>query len=187
MARDELAAWLRLLLTPGVGNETARKLLAAFGLPEAVFAQSPAALQTVVGARTAQALQQIPDELEPALERLQSWLAESDRHHLLSLGDARFPPELLQMADPPLLLYVLGDLQALSHPRKLAIVGSRNPTHQGAANAHQFARHPCQLCSQRDTAHKTFNRRAKSPQTRCQCLHWNCCHQWAQWLSLHPV
>ena len=139
MAREELAAWLRLLLTPGVGNETARKLLAAFGLPEAVFAQSPAALQTVVGARTAQALQQIPDELEPALERLQSWLAESDRHHLLSLGDARFPPELLQMADPPLLLYVLGDLQALSHPRKLAIVGSRNPTHQGAANAHQFA------------------------------------------------
>jgi DNA processing protein len=139
MARDELAAWLRLLLTPGVGNETARKLLAAFGLPQAVFTQSPAALQTVVGARTAQALQQIPDKLEPALERLQSWLAESDRHHLLNLGDARFPPELLQMADPPLLLYVLGDLQALRHPHKLAIVGSRNPTHQGAANAHQFA------------------------------------------------
>jgi len=139
MARDELAAWLRLLLTPGVGNETARKLLAAFGLPQAVFAQSPAALQTVVGARLAQALQQIPDELDPSLERLEAWLAESDRHHLLSLGDPRFPPELLQMADPPLLLYVLGDLQALRHPHKLAIVGSRNPTHQGAANAQQFA------------------------------------------------
>mgnify|MGYP006181306931 CR=1 FL=1 len=55
MAREELAAWLRLLLTPGVGNETARKLLAAFGLPQAVFAQSLAALQTVVGARIASA------------------------------------------------------------------------------------------------------------------------------------
>jgi DNA processing protein len=139
MAREELAAWLRLLLTPGVGNETARKLLAAFGLPPAVFAQSLTALQTVVGTRIAEALQDIPEELEPALERLQTWLAASERHHLLSLGDERFPPELLQMADPPLLLYVLGDLSALRHPHKLAIVGSRNPTHQGAANAHQFA------------------------------------------------
>jgi DNA processing protein len=139
MAREELAAWLRLLLTPGVGNETARKLLAAFGLPQTVFSQSLTALQTVVGARIAEALQQIPDELEPALERLQTWLAESDRHHLLTLGDARFPSALLQIADPPVLLYVLGDLEALSHPNKLAIVGSRNPTHQGAANAHQFA------------------------------------------------
>ena len=89
--------------------------------------------------RIAEALQEIPDELEPALERLQTWLAESDRHHLLTLGDARFPSALLQIADPPVLLYVLGDLEALSHPNKLAIVGSRNPTHQGAANAHQFA------------------------------------------------
>jgi DNA processing protein len=139
MAREELAAWLRLLLTPGVGNETARKLLAAFGLPQTVFAQGLAAQQTVVGARIAEALQEIPDELEPALERLQTWLVESDRHHLLTLGDARFPSALLQIADPPVLLYVLGDLEALSHPNKLAIVGSRNPTHQGAANAHQFA------------------------------------------------
>jgi DNA processing protein len=139
MAREELAAWLRLLLTPGVGNETARKLLAAFGLPQTVFLQSLTALQTVVGARIAEALQEIPDELEPALERLLTWLAESGRHHLLTLGDARFPSALLQIADPPVLLYVLGDLEALSHPNKLAIVGSRNPTHQGATNAHQFA------------------------------------------------
>jgi len=33
-----LAAWLRLTLIPGLGGETQRKLLAAFGLPEAIFA-----------------------------------------------------------------------------------------------------------------------------------------------------
>jgi len=50
MERDELAAWLRLALTPGVGNGAARRLLAAFGLPQAVFAQTEAAWQSCVTA-----------------------------------------------------------------------------------------------------------------------------------------
>jgi predicted Rossmann fold nucleotide-binding protein DprA/Smf involved in DNA uptake len=48
MERDELASWLRLTLTPGIGNQTARKLLAAFGLPQAIFSQSSSALLQVV-------------------------------------------------------------------------------------------------------------------------------------------
>lgn len=140
MQRQELAAWVRLLLTPGVGKETARKLLAAFGLPEAIFAQPLAALQTVVGQATALALQEVPDDLDARVEQVFSWLAEGTQRHVLTLADPRFPPDLLQMADPPVLLYVMGDLEVLSHPRRLAMVGSRNPTPQGEANAHQFAR-----------------------------------------------
>ncbi|NWG76260.1 MAG: DNA-protecting protein DprA, partial [Rubrivivax sp.] len=34
---DDLGAWLRLLLSPGIGRDTARRLLAAFGSPQAVF------------------------------------------------------------------------------------------------------------------------------------------------------
>ena len=34
---EELGSWLRLSLTPGVGNESARKLLAAFGEPAQLF------------------------------------------------------------------------------------------------------------------------------------------------------
>jgi DNA processing protein len=44
------------------------------------------------------------------------------------------------MADPPLLLYALGHAEVLRHPRRLSIVGSRNPTPQGEANARQFAK-----------------------------------------------
>ncbi|MDO9483223.1 MAG: DNA-processing protein DprA [Hydrogenophaga sp.] len=139
MASDELASWLRLLLTPGVGNASARKLLATFGLPEAVFRQSPPALRAVVGPQAALALLTPPDNLDAAVARLQTWLAEAPNRHVLTLGDARYPPELLQMADPPLVLYVVGQLDALQHPRRLAIVGSRNPTPQGEANARQFA------------------------------------------------
>ncbi|MCW5669875.1 MAG: DNA-processing protein DprA [Hydrogenophaga sp.] len=139
MQRTELAAWLRLLLTPGVGLDSARKLLAAFGLPEAVFAQPASAWQTVVGARAARALEHPPEDLDAQVDRTLAWLAEAPDRHILTLGDPLYPPDLLQMADPPVLLYVLGSVQALHHPRRLAIVGSRNPTPQGEINARQFA------------------------------------------------
>lgn len=139
MPRTELAAWLRLLLTPGVGLESARKLLAAFGLPQAVFEQGHSAWQAVVGARAANALEKIPNELDAQVDRLLAWLAEGENRHALTLGDPHYPAELLQMADPPVMLYVLGDISTLQHPRRLAIVGSRNPTPQGETNARQFA------------------------------------------------
>ncbi|MGE0350768.1 DNA-processing protein DprA [Hydrogenophaga sp.] len=139
MLRPELAAWMRLLLTPGVGLESARKLLAAFGLPEAVFAQSLDAWQTVLGTRAANALDTPPEDLDAQVDRLQAWLDGSADRHVLTLEDPLYPAELLQMADPPLMLYVLGNVQTLHHPRRLAIVGSRNPTPQGEANARQFA------------------------------------------------
>lgn len=139
MGRDELAAWLRLLLTPGVGNDTARRLLAAFGSPEAVWSQDPSTLKAVTSPRIAAALQTPPEGLDAAVDQLLAWLAEADQRHVLVLGDARYPTDLLQMADPPLLLYVTGQLSALQHPQRLAIVGSRNPTPQGQANARQFA------------------------------------------------
>ena len=139
MPREELAAWLRLLLTPGVGTDSARKLLAAFGLPQEVFENDPTAWQAVVGTRAASALGTPPQHLDAEVDRLLAWLADNARRHVLTLGDALYPGELLQMADPPLMLYVQGDVQALHHPRRLAMVGSRNPTPQGETNARQFA------------------------------------------------
>jgi DNA processing protein len=139
MTDEELAAWLRLVLTPGVGTDSARKLLAAFGLPESIFGQTGSALQAVVGLQRAQALQTEPEAFPAAWQQLRDWLEAGSDRQVLTLGDARFPPALLEMADPPLMLYVLGDVNALHHPRRLAIVGSRNPTPQGQANARQFA------------------------------------------------
>lgn len=139
MDRETCAAWLRLVLTPGVGNETARRLLAAFGLPPTIWTQSPSAWATVTNVRTATAMQAVPATLDTAVERLMAWLSRDD-HHVVTLADPHYPAALLQTADPPLMLYVQGRLDALAHPRQLAIVGSRNPTPQGEDNAHQFAR-----------------------------------------------
>jgi DNA processing protein len=61
---------------------------------------------------------------------------------VITLGDADYPASLLNIPDPPLMLYALGQtaqLQALKAEPALAMVGSRNPTPQGAANARDFA------------------------------------------------
>ena len=141
MERDELSAWLRLQVTPGVGNATACQLMAAFGLPEEVFAQSHATLAALVGDAVARALLTPPDDWPALLERTWQWLREAPgRHRVLTLADTAYPQALLDMQDPPLLLYAMGQHDSLA-PRShcLAMVGSRNPTPQGAANARQFA------------------------------------------------
>lgn len=136
--RDELAAWLRLAETPQVGPVAARKLLSAFGSPQGIFAADLASLCGVVSRGEASALQQPPESFEAQLETTWNWLQEGADRSVLTLGDEAYPPALLETADPPLLLYVLGDVRFLRRPC-IAIVGSRNPTPQGADNARAFA------------------------------------------------
>jgi DNA processing protein len=139
MQDEERDAWLRLKLTPGVGDATARKLLAAFGLPPELFTQPQSALSAVIGPALAARLQTEPEGWRALCARTAAWLAEGESRQLLTLGDPGYPPELLQTEDPPLLLHVEGDLAALRHPLRLAVVGSRNPTAQGADHARAFA------------------------------------------------
>lgn len=143
-AVDELRAWLRLILTPGVGNETARHLLRACASPQAIFAQEPEALAALGTPRLGQALAREPEELAEQLDRTVAWLAGSTDRCVLTLGDAGYPKSLLDTEDPPLMLYLLGSLarspRAFEAQPCLAIVGSRNPTPQGVIHARQFAR-----------------------------------------------
>lgn len=138
--RQELAAWLRLLETPGVGRQSARRLLAACGSPQAVFEASSALWRSLLGPVAAEALGRVPEGFERLLERSWRWLQEGDgeTRHFVVLGDARYPAALLQTADPPVALFAQGRLERLALP-SLAIVGSRNPTAQGAETARQFA------------------------------------------------
>ncbi len=66
------------------------------------------------------------------------WLS-GENNHLLTCQDPRYPRLLTEIADPPVLLFVHGDPDYLQQPQ-LAIVGSRNPSHAGAAQAEDFAR-----------------------------------------------
>lgn len=140
MQRDELAGWLRLALTWELGEPAARKLLAAFGLPQAIFAQDIGTLAQVVDRTRAEALGKEPRGFAALLDTTLAWLEGDPQHRqVLTLGDPDYPQALLETEDPPLMLYRLG-LLARAPQRALAVVGSRNPTPQGLQNARRFAK-----------------------------------------------
>jgi len=168
---DELGAWLRLSQTDGVGNSSARKLLTVFGLPQTIFQQSASALEQAVSPAQAQSLCRMPPGLAELLDTTLVWLQRDApgglRRRVVTLGDAGYPQALLNLDDPPLMLYLLGiasykendpvapvnqaltatDLivnqcptgRLIDPARSLAMVGSRNPTPQGLANARGMA------------------------------------------------
>lgn len=135
---DEIAAWLRLIGTRGAGSVAIRRLLGVYGLPHYIFQQSPAALAQVVGAKLAEALKQVNVEhLAQHVARVRNWMTIAG-NHFVTLADPAYPRTLLEIADPPAFLYVKGRLELL-HAPSLAIVGSRNGSPQGLANAEQLA------------------------------------------------
>ena len=135
---QELALWVRLQLTPQIGAVTARRLLARFGLPEKIFVAEFAELAQELGPHTARALKAAPNaEMQCQLNRTVAWL-ELPGNHLLTLADPRYPQALLNIADPPILLYAKGRLALLQAP-SIAVVGSRNATAQGVVNAENFS------------------------------------------------
>ncbi|HTT11690.1 MAG TPA: DNA-processing protein DprA [Burkholderiaceae bacterium] len=136
----ERAAWLRLLLTPGIGPRTARMLLAAFGLPQAVFAAGRTALGRHVPAELSGVLRQPPAAaIEATIEKTQRWLDAAADRSLLTLADPDYPAALLECPDPPTVLFACGRRTLLATPA-LAIVGSRSCTQQGRETAEAFAR-----------------------------------------------
>jgi DNA processing protein len=140
-AMDERHGWLRLCLTPGVGAASARQLLAAFGLPGAIFDVGRASLARVAGEPVARAVRapQSPETAE-AIALTDRWLQIESSASLVTLADPDYPAPLLQLPDPPLVLYVQGRRELLGRAA-LAIIGSRSATRQGEATAEAFASH----------------------------------------------
>ena len=134
--RDHDAAWLRLTLLPGVGSAGQRSLLKALGSPEAVFEANVSTLASVLGTKLAEIA--LTHSTASAVQTALEWAAEAD-HHLIPLDSPFYPKSLLDIADPPNLLYAKGNLAILDAPG-LAIVGSRNATTGGTQTAERFAR-----------------------------------------------
>jgi len=139
---DELADWLHLLHSAGVGREAARRLLARFGSPAEVIAASSLQRRACVDEATASALAEPPEGHARRLAATLAWRAAAPQRRVMVLGDADYPGALLNTADPPLLLYLAGDVALLQAP-SVAVVGSRRPTPQGRDNARQFAHGLC--------------------------------------------
>ena len=137
--RAAIADWIRLEQADGVGGRTARQLLEHLGSPAAIFGAGPRALAELATPAQARALCAAPSlELARLVEASLAWLQDPS-HHILTLHDPGYPAPLAHIPDPPLLLYITGRIDLLARPL-VAVVGSRNASMQGRANAEGFAR-----------------------------------------------
>ncbi len=132
-----LRYWLALLKAPQVGCRTYLKLLEQVGEPEQLFNESRASL-TALGLKAVS----IEAILKPDWQKIDedmAW-AERSRCHILKISDNEYPARLKEIADPPPILFVRGDVEAVSS-LQLALVGSRNPSLVGKKIAEDFSRH----------------------------------------------
>jgi len=131
-----LASWLQLTLTPGLGAATLRAMLKRFGLPQAILQRRRSELAAFVPPQVLAALDS--PAVHEAVTRSLEWALAPGRA-IITLADEGYPRSLLEIVDPPALLYAAGRVELASRPA-LAVVGSRNASPQGERNAESFAR-----------------------------------------------
>jgi DNA processing protein len=138
MELDSSLSWLALSLTPGLASRLSARLLRRFDSPEGVFRASLAELEACnLPVSVAQAVFK-----KEAFKRAEKELAGVRRIagcRLLNWTEPEYPQNLLQIYDPPVMLYVRGDPQILNLP-SISIVGTRKPTLYGAQLAERLGR-----------------------------------------------
>jgi DNA processing protein len=135
-AATHVLEWLALALTPGLGPIRARKLVDHFGSVEAVFRASLTELEgTGIQAISAQSIA-TGKSAELAREEIANAAAAGAT--VISMEDSSYPPHLREIYDPPVVLYVRGNVDLLSKPG-IAMVGTRHPTPYGSGMAERLA------------------------------------------------
>ncbi|HUW59626.1 MAG TPA: DNA-processing protein DprA [Candidatus Bathyarchaeia archaeon] len=133
---QEQRDWLRLTMIPGVGSTSFIRLLARFHTPGEVLRASRAGLREVVGPALSDRIAEYGDAVDlDGQERLMEQYGVS----LVTLEDPAYPPRLAEIYDPPLALFVRGELYS-SDEACIAVVGTRRATPYGLRMAEKFGR-----------------------------------------------
>lgn len=135
----EKSLWIGLSKIHGLGAQSFCELLKVFGNPRNIYAASFQQLKAVVADNIATEISHGVNE--EALAESMRWLS-LENNYLVTLSDSYYPKSLLEINDPPPVLYAKGKLALLNQP-SIAIVGSRNATMQGEENAEAFAKGLC--------------------------------------------
>jgi DNA processing protein len=128
---------LNLSQLPGIGPARARALINRFGPDPALFDADADALRQIPGIGETIARETAERLASPAWRQTAYLAAEEQLARAERLGatvvtilDPAYPPLLKEIYDPPLLLFVRGNPEALSLP-SLAVVGTRKATAYG--------------------------------------------------------
>jgi DNA processing protein len=136
VSADLAEAYLKLSLVSGMGPVSAERLLEGVQYPQDIFNLSMSQLCMVDGIG--------PERARKIMNPGLSEQAEAERAHAASTGlriitraDADYPKDLLRLSDPPLALWIKGELQ----PRDrlaVAVVGPRTPSSYGHRQARRL-------------------------------------------------
>jgi len=138
MSVDELRSLLQLWHTPGIGSWRLRKLMARFQTAMNVLRASMRELSQVDGIDHILA-GHIKQNSDTAFADQQLARLSAQNCRLLTFWDAEYPPLLKTINDPPILLFVKGNVEVLAQ-KQLAVVGTRNPSVYGRLMAEKFSR-----------------------------------------------
>ncbi len=149
MAREQLDYWLAITMIDGLGLKGINSLLQVYGDPKRIFSLPAAELAGCKGVRR---------EIAGTVAAFSGWKrVAGEREKAKRLGiqiiprvDERYPKKLLNIYDPPPILYAKGDIAIFDSPA-IAIVGSRKSSVHGrhfAFNlAGELARHGISVVS----------------------------------------
>jgi len=138
MELDASLSWLALALTPGLACRLSARLLRKFGSPEGIFRASLADLEAChIPSAAARAV--VKKEAFKRAEKELAGIRQITDCRLLNWSEPEYSQTLLQIYDPPVLLYLRGDPQILNSP-SLSIVGTRRPTLYGTQMAERLGR-----------------------------------------------
>jgi DNA processing protein len=128
--------WIALTVTPGLGATRTRKLVEHFGSVERVFQASLTEVEAAgVPAESAQSVA-LGKSIEQAEQQLEKAAAAGSS--ILCIEDDGYPDRLREIYDPPVVLFVRGNVQALSEAG-IAVVGTRHPTPYGLGMSERLA------------------------------------------------
>ena len=134
MTKSQLADWLVVCAVSGLGPVQTQHYLQHMSLSELRQALEGSFNDLPKSARPSKKYTLNPLRVDMAL----TWLDAAPNHHILTLDDPHYPPLLKQISDPPLLLFVKGELDTLALP-SIAMVGSRDATPTGLKHSYEFA------------------------------------------------
>lgn len=120
---------IALQMTPGIGMKGAVHLLEVFGSASAIFAASVEDLVERAEIRPDLARQILRRQGFPAAAREIEYCRRNEIR-IIASSDSEYPPLLREMPDYPIVLYVMGNAEALTL-RCLSMVGTRQATPYG--------------------------------------------------------
>lgn len=133
MTNNALIYNIGITLLPGVGDITAKNLIAYCGSAEAVFSENKSRLEKIPGAGTMMVDAILNSDIQKdALHRAEEEIQFIEKKKITPLffTDAGYPKRLKECADSPVMLYTKGNMN-LNAERIVSIVGSRKSTSYG--------------------------------------------------------